>query len=387
MHEVSQHVVPRSRASQTHAGMRESILAALEPILFSSPAHGYVARSEFEERFAAIVEQPFACAVHSGTIGLYLALRACGVRVGDEVVTVGNSDVSTTAAISHCGATPVLCDVLPSDYTIDTDAVEACLGPRTKALLPVDLYGHPADVRRLREIADRHGLTIIEDAALATGARDHGRPVGAFADATVYSFAPVKPLGSVGNGAMVTSHDPRLARSIRALAGYGQVPDVRAERAGQQAHVVEGINVPLDPLQAALLTVKLANLEAWTGRRRELADLYRRELPDSSVQMPQFRSESEPTFRSFTVLVDDQQHVYEGLQRAGIDAVLHYAPPVFRQPVYASGLRGSDRLPVTEHLSAHLVCLPVTPELTNADVAYVATTLGALVERIDVDGH
>jgi dTDP-4-amino-4,6-dideoxygalactose transaminase len=372
-------VVPRSRVALTHRAMREEVLAALEPLLFERVSEGHAVRRAFEEAFAAAVGHPFACAVHSGTVALFVALRACGVRPGDEVITVGNSDVSTTAAISHCGAVSVLCDVREDDYTIDVDLVEALVTPRTTAILPVDLYGHPADVRRLRKIADRHGLRIVEDAALATGASDHGVGVGAFADATVFSFAPFKPLGSVGNGAVIASHDPSIARQIALLVGYGHDGGAAQAPPGHQTHVEEGYNVPLDPLQAALLSVKLPHLGAWTERRRAVVDAYRRGLEGSGVHLPTFRAESGPTFRSLTVLVDDRQRVYEGLVRAGVEVVLHYTPPVYRQPVYPHGLPGSERLPVTDRLSQRLVCLPVTVELDDDDVAYACSALRALV--------
>ncbi len=373
--------VPRSRVAETHRSMRREVLDALEPLLFQRVSEGHAVRAAFEEAFATAVGHRFASGVHSGTVALFLALRACGVRPGDEVITVGNSDVSTTAAISHCGATSVLCDVREDDYTIDVDQVEGLVTPRTTAILPVDLYGHPADVRRLREIADRHGLRIVEDAALATGAADHGVGVGAFADATVFSFAPFKPLGSVGNGAVIASHAPEIARRVRLLVGYGHATDPQPVPAGHQAHVDEGYNVPLDPLQAALLSVKLPHLRAWTDRRRAVANAYRRGLLASGVHVPIFRAESAPTFRSFTILVDDRQRVYEGLVEAGVEAVLHYTPPVYRQPVYPHGLPRSDRLPVTERLAEQLICLPVAVELSEADVAYASDVVHALVEE------
>jgi dTDP-4-amino-4,6-dideoxygalactose transaminase len=372
--------VPRSRVYQTHRTLRQAIWEALEPVLFGGPQAGEEARANLERQFAQMVGQRFACAVHSGTVGLFLALKACGVGPGDEVITVGNSDISTTAAISHCGATPVLCDVRPTDYTLDPDLVEPLITERTKALLPVDLYGHPADVRRLREIADRHGLRIVEDAALATGARDHGRPVGAFADAAVFSFAPFKPLGCVGNGGMVTTDDPEIARRLRLLSGYGHLPEVQASEPGHQRHLAEGYNVPLDPLQAALLAVKIAFLPEWTAKRRAIARAYEERLKGLDLTLPTFRPESEPTFRSYTVRVRNQARVYQGLRQAGVEAVLHYVPPVYRQPAYPQGLPGSDRLPVTERLAREIVCLPVSPELTLDDVDYVTEVLQDLLQ-------
>jgi len=369
--------VPRARLEATHRALHAAFMAALEPLLTGPPEAGYLVREALEREWAAAVEQPFACAVHSATIGLVVALRACGVGPGSEVITVANGDISSIAAIRHCGATPVLCDVLADDHTIDAGLVEPLIGARTRALLPVDLYGHPADVRALRGLADAYGLAVVEDASLAAGARDYGRPVGAWADVTVYSFAPYKPLGSLGNGGMVASADEELARAVRLLSGYGHIPDQPASRPGQQHYIGEGFNVPLDPFEAALLRVKLPRLEDWTRRRRALATSYAAALGQAQVQLPRFRPESEPTFRCYTVRVARQESVYAALRRAGVEAVLHYTPPMHRQPVYAAGLPGADALAVTEQLAGELVCLPLAPDLDEQDVAYVAAVLRA----------
>jgi dTDP-4-amino-4,6-dideoxygalactose transaminase len=363
--------VPRSRVVQTHRQMCDDILQAVIPILFGPTANGVAARAQLEADFAAAVQQRFAHGVHSGTIGLFLGLRACGIDTGDEVITVGNSDISTTAAVSHCGAVPVLVDVLESDYTIDPALVEAAVTDRTRAILPVDLYGHPADVKSLREIADQHGLKIIEDAALATGASDYGMPVGAYADATIFSFAAFKPLGCVGNGAMVTTNDETVFSRLRLLAGYGHEVEGLEVAPGHQAHVAEGLNVPIDPLQAALLRVKLPYLEQWSEKRRSIAEKYAEGLSGMPVQLPHLRSESASTFRSYTIRVENQPRVYQTLRAGGIEVVLHYAPPIYEQAVYPDGLRGADSLPVTDRLVREIICLPVTVELDDDDVTAV----------------
>lgn len=371
--------VPRSRAHETHQALREEIRVAVDPILFG-PVPCEEKTDALERAFARMVGQRFACGVHSGTVGLFVALRACGVDAGDEVITVGNSDISTTAAISHCGARPVLCDVKEADFTMDPELLEPLITEQTKALLPVDLYGHPADVRCMREIADRYELMIVEDAALAAGASDYGEPVGAFADATVFSFAPFKPLGCLGNGGMVTTDREGIARRLHLLVGYGHTPDKQAEMPGHQMHVGEGYNVPLDPVQAAFLTVKIPYLEEWTEKRRRIAAIYERGLQSLDVELPTFRPESEPTFRSYTILVDRQQEVYEGLRKDGVEAVLHYTPAIYKQPVYDDDcLVRHGRMPVTERITQRLLCLPVTPELTEADVRYVIGTLHDLL--------
>lgn len=371
--------VPRSRAHLTHRVMRSEILEALESLVFDQLGEATQVRQALESAFALQVQQEYACAVHSGTIGLLLALRACGVDPGDQVITVGNSDVSTTAAISHCGAVPVLCEVRGMDYTMDPDAVEPLISDRTAALLPVDLYGHPAHTRSLRSLADHYGLKIVEDAALATGARDYGRSVGAFADVTLFSFAPFKPLGSVGNGGMLVTNDSELAERIRLLVSYGHALDAGPALHGHQQHVVEGYNVPLDPLQAALLQIKLPYLNEWTEKRRQIAAAYARGLDGTTAVLPTFRPDSEPTFRSYTVRVPDQMRVYRAIRAAGIEVVLHYSPPVYRQPVYPSGLLGSDSLPLTDRLAEEILCMPVTVELTDHEVDYAIDTLRNLL--------
>lgn len=241
--------------------------------------------------------------------------------------------------------------------------------------MPVDLYGHPADTFRLREIATKYDLKIVEDAALALGGSDYGHPVGAFADVTVFSFAPLKILGSLGNGGMVTANDQEIARRVRLLCGYGKSLDSQADTPGHQMHIAEGYNVPLDPLQAALLTIKLPYLKEWTEKRRAIANAYAQGLQSLGVTLPRFRQDSSPTFRSYAVRVKDQPSVYEGLQRAGIDAVLHYVPTIFRQPVYASKLLGADNLPVTDRLAQEVVCLPVIVELGEEDIQFVVEVM------------
>ena len=273
--------------------MRDQILDRWGQIVFEDIGLGPLERSLFETEFAATVQQAHAVGVHSGTLGLFLALRACGVGVHDEVITVGNSDISTTAAISHCGAEPVLCDIMSDDYTIDPGRVEELVTPRTAAILPVDLYGHPAHTRALRPIADHFGLKIVEDAALATGAEDFGVPVGAYADVTVFSFAPFKPLGSVGNGAVVTTNDDTIAERLRLLCGYGHGRQDLVRTPGQQAHVAEGFNMPLDPLQAALLRIKLPHLEDWTRARRAVVEAYADGLRGANLKLPAFRPEQQ----------------------------------------------------------------------------------------------
>lgn len=372
--------IPRSRGTETHQSLRGEIMAALESILFDSYHHAYAIREEFEKAFAAEVEQRFAVAAHSGTIGLFLALRAAGVSRGDEVITIGNSDISTTGAISQCSAIPVLCDVLPSDYTINPALVESLITPKTRAILPVDLHGHPANVKTLRPLADHYGLKIVEDAALAAGASDYGKPVGAFADVTMFSFSAFKPLGGASNGAMLVTSDEDIHEKLRLLVGYGHDP-IRADvKAGYQNYIEEGYNVPLDGLEAALLLVKLPYLKEWTTKRRAIAAALQAGLADTSARTPSFRTESAPTFRSYAIRVDRQEEVHQRLRQAGIEAVVSYAPPIYQYTVYKGKFPYASQLKVTDRLASELVNLPVTPELAPDDTDDMIDILRQLLQ-------
>lgn len=371
--------VPRWRVDETHAALREELHAALDRVLFGTMKTGYQVREEFEVAFAEAVQQPYCVAVHSGTLGLFIALRACGISGGDEVITVANSDISTTAAIRHCGAIPVLCDVQASDYTLNPDLIEPLVTPRTRAIIPVDLHGHPANVARIRSIAKHYGLRIIEDAALATGSCDFGKPLGAFADVTVYSFAPLKPLGSLGNGAALVTQDSAIYARLRLLTHYGHASMV--SETGHQNYVIEGYNAPLDTFQAALLSVKLPFLQEWTHKRRAIARQYERGLSHTSAILPSFRADSEPIFRSYAIRVPHRQMIYQGLRDAGIEAVLHYVPPVHHYTVYRDGLPGSQSLPITDKLADEIICLPVSPENTDEETKYVINVLCRLLEE------
>jgi dTDP-4-amino-4,6-dideoxygalactose transaminase len=376
---MSEFRIPRSRAAQTHRALREQIFAALEPVLFQPHQLDNVALRPLESRFAEFVQRRFAYGVNSGTAALFLALKACGVGPDQEVITVGNSDIATTAAISHCGALPVLCDVRAEDYTLDPELVEARITPRTVALLPVDLYGYPADVKRLREIADRHGLKIVEDATLATGACDYGRPIGAFADVAVYSVNASKPLAATGNGGLVVTDDPELAAQVRMLRSYGRGLHSPPGSAMFGEHVAEGYNLPLDPLQAAIVMVKLPLLPQMTERRQQIARLYHEGLAGAGVETPLFRAESEPTFYLYVIRVADRDRIYTEMRRRGIEVGLHYSPPVHRQVVYRNHPLARSSLPVTERLANELLGLPIAAELEDGEVAEVIETVKELI--------
>lgn len=375
--------IPRSRTSETHHALRDQMLAAIEPLVLNTYSHSAKVRTELENAFAAEMDAKYAVAVGSGTVALFLALRACGISAGDEVITVANSDISTTAAISNCGARPVVADVLASDYTIDPDLVAALITPNTRAILPVDLHGHPANVKQLRQLADQHNLKIVEDAALATGAHDFGCPVGAFADVAVFSLAPFKPFGSAGNGGIVVTDDADIYQNLCLLADYGHAPRSPDQPAAYQNYIAEGYNVPLDALQAAILLIKLPYLKQWTARRRAIGEALEAGLAGTSARTPVLRPESAPTFRSYTICVGRQLEVHQALRAAGIEAVIHYAPPITHYTVYDGLFPNKDQLPVTERLGREIVNLPVSPEFTDDDIDFMIDTTRHVLQAYD----
>lgn len=374
--------VPRTKAPIIHRRLGKELLEAISPVLFGDPWEARQIVAEFERQFGTEMGYRYVSAVQSGSAGLRLSLLACGIKPGDEVITVANSDIATTAAISHCGATPVLCDVLASDYTMNPELVEPLITERTVGLLPVDLYGHPADVRCLREIADRHNLFIVEDAAIATGARDYGQALGAFADMIVFSCSTHKPFEGIGNGGLVVTDREALWEQVELLKGFGLQAGTPASMPVDYNHVAEGYNLKMAPVDAAVLSVKLPYLKSWSEKRRLVGSWYEERLTGiEGVVLPIFRSESEPIFRTYTVRIRNRDRAYQILQREGVQAALHYTPPIHLQPVYRDRkLPGSDRLPVTEQLGQETLCLPVDPEFGLEEVDYVCDLIRSILD-------
>src|SRR5213596_3720023 len=249
--------------------------------------------SLFEEEFAAFCETKYAVGVDSGTSALELALRAYDIGPGDEVITAANSFISSALAISHAGARPILVDVDPSTYTVDVSAIEKAITPRTKAVIPVHLYGHPAHMNPIRELADKHGLVIIEDACQAHGTRYKGRRAGSLGHAAAFSFYPSKNLGAYGDGGIVVTSDRHVAERVQILRNYGQREKYQ--------HVVQGYNRRLDTLQAAVLRIKLCHLDTWNDARRRHAKLYHRLLAGSEVVTPTEASYADPVWHLYVI--------------------------------------------------------------------------------------
>jgi dTDP-4-amino-4,6-dideoxygalactose transaminase len=327
-----------------------------------------------EREFAAFCGAAHACAVANGTDALHLALRAYGVGPGDEVVTVANTFIATGEAILLAGARPVFVDVEPLTHTMDPAKVEAAITPRTKVVLPVHLYGHPADTTAIGEVARRHGLPVLEDAAQAHGAEWRGVRAGALGHAACFSFYPTKNLGACGDAGMVTSSDEAFVARVRQIANHG---------AGVHRYdnAVLGTNSRLDSLQAAILRVKLRHLERWNAERAERAAAYTEALAGTpGVVTPREREGARSAWHLYTVRAPGRDALAEHLRSRGIGTAIHYPRPIHLQGSMAPlGGKAGD-LPVSEQLSREVLCLPLYAELPLEDARRVAGELRAFVE-------
>jgi dTDP-4-amino-4,6-dideoxygalactose transaminase len=324
----------------------------------------------FEKEFAAYCGVAHACGVANGTDALTLALRALGVGPGDEVVTVANTFAATVEAILWNGARPVFVDVDSDTFTMDPGAIEAALTPRTRVILPVHLYGHPADMAAIVAVADRHGLRVLEDAAQAHGAAVGERRAGGLAHAACFSFYPGKNLGAYGDAGMVVSDDAEVVARVREIAEHGSVK--------KYEHRVPGTNSRLDTLQAAVLRVKLRHLSAWDEERRLRVAAYAAALEGvPTLTLPRERRGFRSAWHLYTVRATERDALREKLGRRGIATAVHYPRPLHLQPAFASlGGRPGD-LPVSEQLCREVLSLPLYPEMPFESVEAVAAGVRA----------
>lgn len=333
----------------------------------------------FEAEFASFIGAKHTVTVNSGTAALKVALLALGIGPGDEVITVANSDIGSTSAIHHTGATSVWVDVDPVSLCIDPGAVRRAITKRTRALLPVDLFGHPAPLAELNAIAREHKLFVVEDACLALGAELDGRRIGQFADVTCFSFAPSKHLGAYGTAGGCVTEDADLAERMRKISSYGQSRSRHrsiSNLGGQPLnHETEGLNERMDEIQAAVLRVKLQDLPASLAARRAQAAAYAKEFAGTAIDVPQTKPGALHAWRNYVVHVDARDRVRDGLSAREIGSALSYAPPMHLQPVYAAKGIGPGSLPVTERSGARLLGLPIGPHLEDEQIRTIAAGL------------
>lgn len=363
--------------------LKTEIDAAIRRVVERTAFIGGEEVTRFEEEFAAYcsagASTPLHCAgCGNGTDALYLALRALGIGPGDEVITVAHTFIATAEAISLTGAQPVFVDVRDSTLLMDPDAVEAAITPRTAAVVPVHLYGQPCEMDRIVEIAQKHCIKVVEDAAQAHGARWKGERVGAAGDAVTFSFYPGKNLGAYGDAGAVVTRDPELAQRIRMLANHG--------RAEKYTHQMEGVNSRLDSLQAAILRTKLVHLDRWNVARRNVADFYLQALRNTPLRLPVILPEAEPVWHLFVVRSQDRDRLREQLKARGIATGVHYPLPLHLQPAYAHLQIPPGSLPVTERAALEIISLPIYPEMTDAQVEEVARVINSLLPQ-NVNSH
>ncbi len=323
--------------------------------------------AEFERAFADYCGVRHVIGVDSGYSALELIVRAYGIGPGDEVITVANTFIATTLAISNAGATPVLVDIDPETYNIDPTKIEAAITPRTRAIMPVHLYGQPVDMDPILAIARRRGLYVFEDAAQAAGARYKGRMIGGLADAAGFSFYPGKNLGAYGDGGAVATNSDEIAEKVRLLRNIGQKV--------KYYHEVKGFNHRLDTMQAAVLKVKLPHLDDWNASRRRAAATYSDLLRDLPMVTPLTPPYAEHIFHLYVVRVHNREALMEHLKSKGIASGLHYPIPIHVQPAYTElGYKAGD-FPITEAYAETILSLPMYPELDDDKVAYVVDAI------------
>ncbi len=356
--------VPFVDLKRQYLGIKDEILEAVAGVFESTQFVLGKEVAAFEEEFAAYCGVRYGVAVNTGTSALHLALLAAGVGPGDEVITVPLTFVATAAAIGYTGATPVFVDVDPVTYTMDPAAIEAAITSRTKAILPVHLYGQPADMDPILEIGRHHNLLVIEDAAQAHGAEYKGRRCGSIGDLGCFSFYPGKNLGAYGEGGMVTTDNPEFARKIRILRDWG------AETKYQ--HVVKGFNYRMEGVQGAILRVKLRYLESWTEARRSHAAAYAELLREAGMCLPVERTGNRHVYHVFGVLTPQRGEFIRSLAERGVQTGIHYPLPVHLLPAYSELHHQLGDFPVAERIASEEVSLPMFPELAQAEIGEVA---------------
>ena len=321
----------------------------------------------FEQEFAAYQGAAQGIAVNTGTSALHLALMAAGVGPGDEVITVPFTFVATVAAIGYVGARAVYVDIDPKTFTMDVNQIEGAITPRTKAIVPVHLYGQPADMDPIIEIANRHGLKVIEDGCQAHGAAYKGRPVGALGDLGCFSFYPGKNLGAYGEGGMVVTNNAAMAKQIRMLRDWGSEKKYH--------HVLKGFNYRMEGMQGSILRVKLRHLEKWTEARRTHATQYRRVLADSGVEMPAEASYARHVYHVYAIRTKDRVTMQRMLQSNGIGTGIHYPIPVHLQPAYADPAYRQGDFPHSEQAANEVLSLPMFAELSFTNVEMIGAAV------------
>lgn len=328
----------------------------------------------FEQEFSLYTGAKFVVGVGSGTDALHLALRALGVGQGDEVITTPNSFIATALAVSYVGAKPIFVDIEPDTYNIDPSKIEEAITSRTRAIIPVHLYGHPADIDLVMDVARSHDLKVVEDACQSHGAEYKGKKTGSIGDIGCFSFYPGKNLGAYGDGGAITTNDRAVAERIKMLRNYGE---------GQKYyHESKGFNSRLDAIQAAVLRVKLLKLDAWNEGRRRNAGLYNKLLGNLDIMPPIERDYAKHVYHLYVIHVSRRDDLLGYLKSKGIYAGIHYPIPIHLQKAYVDLDYSSGAFPITERYAGEIISLPMFPELTEEQIGYVASEIKKFLSKI-----
>jgi dTDP-4-amino-4,6-dideoxygalactose transaminase len=360
---VTKVTVPYLDFTHQHAPLQGEFEAAFHQI---SESGNFVLGPEvqaFETAFAKVCGTAHAIAVNSGTAALHLSLLAAGIVSGDEVIMPAMTFVATAAAIRYVGAIPVLVDIDPHTYCIDSNKIEAALTEKTKAIIPVHLYGLPCDMAAVQEIATRHNLTVVADAAQAHGAKYNGDHVGRFGDLAAFSFYPGKNLGAFGEAGAVVTNDSVLADLVMKMRDWGQV--------GKGNHELLGFNYRMDAIQGAVLGIKLPYLESWNDDRRHIAALYHEHFKDLAVRLQKIPKSSDPVYHIFPICHAARDELKDWLSGQGIQTGIHYPSPVHMAPAFADLAYAIDSFPIAESLARDELSLPIYPGMTQDQIEHV----------------
>ncbi len=378
--------VPRNRISEFHRKIQPELIEALQEVFVTDPLSLVNIIHDCEDQFAQWIGLPYAVGVNSGTMALVIGLLGLGVCPGDEVITVANSDMADTNSIAAVGATAVLCDVRETDYTLDPEKLETLINDRTKVILPVDLYGNPANIVEIRKIADRHGLFILQDAALGAFSEDHGKKAGYYADAVAFSASATKFFHGLGYGGFVCTKNAQTARRCHLFTEYGV--DYAMENgdpyAGVKYHCENGLNVKMNAADAAAIRCKFHYFDGFKQARRQVLTWYEEYLGTiPGIALPGFRQESHPCVRELAIrVVSDQSgpalrnKLLSVLWEKGIQGSIGFTPCVHKRLIGKKHIwPGSERLPVSEMLDDRILTLPCDVTTTEEDVKFITSVI------------
>lgn len=356
--------IPFVDIQRSHKAIHNEVMAAIQNVISRGDFILGKDVELFENEFSKFCSVKYAVGVSSGTEALHLALRACGIGSGDEVITAANTFIATVLAISYSGAKPILADVDPDTFNIDADALKKLITPKTKAIIPVHLYGHPANMDAIMDIAKKHNLRLIEDACQAHGALYKGKPIGSFGDAACFSFYPAKNLGAFGDGGIVVTNEAEIFSNLMLLRNYGSRK--------KYEHDIKGFNSRLDTLQAAILRIKFKYIEKWNTLRKEAAELYNKMLSGSCCELPPQDKSSRHVYHLYVIRSKQRDKLREYLKENGVDTGIHYPIPVHLCGAFLDlGYKKGD-FPVTEKYANEILSLPMFPGITEKEISFVS---------------